>query len=394
MKNTAIVNEALDFIREHFVQNLSASFVFHNYEYIEEVVSVARKISIESDLEQEDFEKLLLAAAFQHVGYVAYPDDVPASSARIAAEFLRTKSYDEATISDIQDLITADISSDSPYYNLKKILHDSSYSYLGRKRFFKRAKLLRIEREYIENRQISTDEWDKYLLDLLVEVKFYTPYGQREFITSKLENISLQRQILAEDSVKETRKKTGKDLGRGVDTLFRITLRNHNNLSSIADGKANMIISINTLVLSIFISVGTAIVTMRERGSDLDIDAKYLIPVIALMISSLTAIIFAVLSAIPSVKGNDFTEEEVSSHKVSLLFFGNFLKIGKQRFVDYLGELKRNQDALYETLSKDLYNLGFVLRRKYRLLTIAYRVFVGGLILSVVLFLIVSLVLK
>ena len=391
MKNTKILNKAKDYVRAFLNEKLDSAFVFHNYEYVEEVTSVTRKILQEAELHEEQAEQVMLAAIFQHTGYSVSPENNPAHSAGIARNFLTAENYPDAAIEQVLELIRADTARDTPKTTLESILHDANYSYLGRKRCFKRAKLLRIEREYIEKRKISTAEWNQYFLDMLVQAKYHTPYGQREFAGSKLDNITLQRQILADDTVKETRKKTGKDLGRGVDTLFRITLRNHNNLSSIADGKANMIISINTLVLSIFISVGTAIFTLQERGSDVSVEFKFLIPVILLMISSLLAIIFAVLSAIPTVKGSDFTDEQVAQFKVSLLFFGNFLKIGKPRFVNYLTELKGNQDALYETLAKDLYNLGFVLRKKYRLLTIAYRVFVGGLILSVLVFLIVSL---
>ena len=54
-----------------------------------------------------------------------------------------------------------------------------------------------------------------------------------------------------------------------------------------------------------------------------------------------------------------------------------------------MSNLKIDQEELYNDLSRDLYNLGLVLRKKYRLLTISYNVFVGGLVLSVLVFLII-----
>jgi hypothetical protein len=163
------------------------------------------------------------------------------------------------------------------------------------------------------------------------------------------------------------------------------------NLSSIADGKANMIISINTLVLSILITAASAGFSMTDIGQSGNL--KFAIPIIVLMVTSLTAIIFGVLSAMPKVSGQEFSLEDVREHKVSILYFGNFLKIGKGEFVDYLRELKEDQEILYDDLSRDLYNLGAVLRKKYRLLSIAYRVFVGGLALSVLTFLVTFFVL-
>jgi len=170
-----------------------------------------------------------------------------------------------------------------------------------------------------------------------------------------------------------------------VDTIYRVTLRNHINLSSIADGKANMIISINTLVLSILITAGSAGFSLSKTS--IQENLAYIIPVLILMLTSLLAITFAVFSAIPKVSGQDFTEEDVKQHKVSLLYFGNFLKLEKSEFVSYLRDLKEDQEVLYDDLSRDLYNLGLVLRKKYRLLTYAYRTFVGGLVLSFLVFL-------
>jgi hypothetical protein len=202
----------------------------------------------------------------------------------------------------------------------------------------------------------------------------------------KNKNIASQRESLIDARKIATRKKTGKDFGRGVDTIYRVTLRNHINLSSIADGKANMIISINTLVLSILITATSAGFGFSE---DYFIqNRRFIFPVLLLMLTSLLAITFAVFSAIPKVSGQEFTEEDVKSHKVSLLYFGNFLKIPKEEFVGYLRDLKHDQEVLYDDLSRDLYNLGAVLSKKYRLLTIYYRLFVGGLGLSFLVFII------
>ena len=92
-------------------------------------------------------------------------------------------------------------------------------------------------------------------------------------------------------------------------------------------------------------------------------------------------------SALPKVAGEEFTKEDVKQHKVSLLFFGNFLRISKPKFVSHLRDLKKDQELLYDDLSRDLYNLGGVLQKKYRLLNISYRIFIGGLVASFIAFL-------
>ena len=42
---------------------------------------------------------------------------------------------------------------------------------------------------------------------------------------------------------------------RGIETMFRTTSKNHMELSAIADNKANIMISINSIILSVLVSV-------------------------------------------------------------------------------------------------------------------------------------------
>jgi hypothetical protein len=144
-------------------------------------------------------------------------------------------------------------------------------------------------------------------------------------------------------------------------------------------------------VLSILITAGTAGLSIESLSLANNLDL--VIPIFLLMLSSLTAIVFAVLSAIPKVSGAplEFESGGVDPRKVNLLFFGNFLRLDKEDYVAHLRELKKDQELLYDDLARDLYNLGVVLQKKYRLLTVAYRVFIGGLVVSVMAFLIMTI---
>jgi len=64
-----------------------------------------------------------------------------------------------------------------------------------------------------------------------------------------------------------TQKAAKKGPGRGVETMYRSAYRNHINLSSIADNKANMMISINTIIMSLIIAVIGSVFTFT--GSEL-----------------------------------------------------------------------------------------------------------------------------
>jgi HD superfamily phosphodiesterase len=385
-EETQLLEKVQDHVQQLLVEELPAAYVYHNYDHAVEVVEVCEELADAAGLKAEEKEVLLLAAWFHDTGFIKDPENHEAISQEYASEFLRKEEVDKEVIAKVTDLIESTKDTHEPETLLEKILHDANYSFLGRKRFERRGRLLRLEKEHIEEKKYDLYEWSQHLLNLQLKTKYYTSWAVEAYSKRKNKNIASQRESLIDARKIATRKKTGKDFGRGVDTIYRVTLRNHINLSSIADGKANMIISINTLVLSILITATSAGFGFSE---DYFIqNRRFIFPVLLLMLTSLLAITFAVFSAIPKVSGQEFTEEDVKSHKVSLLYFGNFLKIPKEEFVGYLRDLKHDQEVLYDDLSRDLYNLGAVLSKKYRLLTISYRLFVGGLGLSFLVFII------
>ncbi len=83
-----------------------------------------------------------------------------------------------------------------------------------------------------------------------------------------------------------------------------------------------------------------------------------------------------------------FTEEDIVSKKTNLLFFGNFHKMKREQYEWGMKEMMKDADYLYTSLIRDIYFLGVVLGKKYRMLRIAYTIFMFGLIISVIAFLI------
>ena len=387
MSNLPLVESSSNFTRKYLLSHLDSSFLYHNYDHSTEVAEVCELLANDADLPLKEREVLLLAAWFQDTGYAKDHKNLPESSIEIATDFLQRQNQPNEKIDAVAQLISSAFSEESdPNDHLAKILRDANYSYLGRKRFQRRSRLLLMERELVNKTSLTEHERSELLLNTLLDHKFSTEWGYNRYNEQKKTNILAQTEEVKKAEKITTQVQTGKNFGRGVDTLYRTTLRNHISLSRIADGKANMIISINTLVLSILITAGVAGFTSSTTMSSINI--WELSPIIILMITSLTTIVLAVLSAIPKVSGISFTMEDVKDHRVSLLFFGNFLKIDKDQFVGHLRDLKWDQEVLYDDLSRDLYNLGAILRKKYLLLNIAYRIFIWGLILSFLAFVI------
>lgn len=384
MPETSLLAAAETAVYQYLAEHLPPRYVFHDFNHAKATAAIAAELTAEAGLPEAARNALIIAAWFHDVGYTEGEEGHEQRSAEQAKQFLEP--FPETVIDHAlaEQLILSTMPAQKPGTKLEQWLHDAHYSFLGRKRFERRGQLLRLEEEAISGKNYTTHEWERRLLELQLDTKFLTPEAHEEFASRKNKNIAEQRDKIRKARKTTVRKKTGKDFGRGVDTVYRVTLRNHINLSSIADGKANMIISINTLVLSILITAGSAGFSISPANFEENLE--YILPVLLLMVTSLMAITFAVFSAIPKVSGQDFTDEDVKKHNVSLLYFGNFLSLPKEQFVGYLRDLKEDQEVLYDDLSRDLYNLGLVLKKKYRLLTYAYRTFVGGLVLSFLVF--------
>ena len=174
-----------------------------------------------------------------------------------------------------------------------------------------------------------------------------------------------------------------KNSKRGRETLFRATYQNQCNLIQMADNKANIIISINTMIISSIIAI-TSYGAVAGKIDSYGIDA--IVPIVMIVLSCLVSVIFAIQAARPKLIKPKVVGG--SMQRSSLLFFGVIAGYSQQAYMAEMERLLNSGNELYEHMTIDLYNQGLVLKRKYNLLVYAYQVFMFGFILSVLIFLI------
>ena len=168
---------------------------------------------------------------------------------------------------------------------------------------------------------------------------------------------------------------------KGIDTLFRITSTNHIMLGDIADKKANTILSVNAIIVSIALSV---LFPKLDNPSN-----YYLIyPTIILLIAAVLAIILSIAVTRPRISAGKFSKEDVEHREVNIVFFGNFHKMQLQEFEWAMKEVINDREYIYGILTKDLYFLGKVLATKYAILRYTYIIFLIGIICSILAFVI------
>ncbi len=198
--------------------------------------------------------------------------------------------------------------------------------------------------------------------------------------TAASDNADATREDAEVDSKKKKKKDSGLGSSRGIETMFRTSYRVHQDLVSLADTKANIMISVNGLIISIIL----AAVSPRIGGLPL-----LVLPTSILLIGCVTALVYAVLAARPRVSNTPLTLEDIARNDANILFFGNFVNLSEAEFVEGMRDLMLTQDHLYVNMVRDLYGLGQVLKTKFQLLRVSYTVFMFALVLGVGLFVVV-----
>jgi len=172
-------------------------------------------------------------------------------------------------------------------------------------------------------------------------------------------------------------KKKKKGSARSVETFYRNAYRTQLDLTGLADMKANIMISINGLII-------TAIIATEGLLAQNDAYLK-LLPVLLLSVSILS-MTFAMLAAKPRVSNLHVSESDLLNGKANLLYFNNFIQLTEDQYADAMYRTIEDTEAIYRMMSKHIYNLGMVLARKYFLLRISYAIFLGGMVLTGLLF--------
>jgi Family of unknown function (DUF5706) len=187
------------------------------------------------------------------------------------------------------------------------------------------------------------------------------------------------------DTIKHHKEKRG---GRGKETLFRVTFNNQINHIKIADNKAHIIITINTLVITIIVGLSG----FRFINNVNIISSPYmLVPDILFILTCLLSVVYAIQAARPMIIKPKKEEILDSYLNKNLLFFGTIEDKTLKNYIAEMDELIESKQAIYHTMEVEIYNQGKVISRKYKLLNIAYRIFMYGFVLSVFSFLVVFL---
>ena len=380
-----IIEKTKKFATDLLTNSLDPKHLYHNLRHTERVVKSTKELLEVHTLSEEDKEVLLLTAWLHDTGYTKGTANHEESSCIIGSEFLKGQGYHDEKIQKVTDCIKATKRNHEPKNLQEKIIRDADCSHFGQKSYLETSEYLKEELSLLGIADYSAKEWRKANIKMFKkEQHFYTDYAIENWSKGKAKNLKkllkagkTEREIIKKEAIKAKYKSDSPD--RGIQTLFRVTLKNHLTLSDIADTKANILLSVNAIIISVALS---NLIPKLDNPSN-----EYLIyPTVVFIIFSVVSVIMAVVATRPNITSGQFTKDDVKNKNVNLLFFGNFHKMSLAEYEWAIGELVKDKEYIYSSLTKDLYFLGLVLNRKYKILRWTYTVFMIGIILSVIAF--------
>jgi hypothetical protein len=391
MSNSHILDSVKAFVLATYNKPGAASLLYHNYRHAQEMAQLVADIAPVAGLPvtEDEREVAELAAWLYNVGYVL-DGTRPAEGSRAAAlDVLGAYPHKEAVISCLSVLF----GQEPPISTSHFLVMDAKNAYEATTEFAFLNPLEKLETEIFQKGQLPPLVWEQHQLKHLLARKFYTPYAKLQFEGLLARNITQQSQHLADLLARERKGKKmpgtpparfagierGKMPSRGVQTFFRTTFRTHISLSAIADNKANMMIGINAILLSVVISI-------LSYGNILNDKPMVLLPTLIFLVTGLTSMTYSILAARPNVTAINHGQTPSESLSRNVAFFGNFAHLDLEAYERALDEALRNGDLLYGNLARDLYHLGRVLDRKYRLLSLSYSIFLWGFMATVLTF--------
>jgi predicted metal-dependent HD superfamily phosphohydrolase len=390
---TMLVSKSKEFA-EHLLSKLPKEYAYHNLGHTKDVVKAAEEIGRNSNLSSDEMETLLVAAWLHDTGYKNCCIGHEKFSAEEAVKQLKTWGAPDQKIDSVKRAIEATRMPQNPKTILEEVLCDADLYHLSEEHLVEDSEKLRHEWQVTLNKDFTDSEWVANNLEFLKSHQYFTPYAKSILEERKKRNIKKLKKLLNGSDVgqmnytdKEEKKKKKKDKhgkpDRGIETMFRIASENNMQLSGMADTKANIMISVNSIILSLVVTV---LFRKLEEYPNL------LIPTLMLVTVSLFTIIFAIKATRPNVTSGKFTKDDIRDKKTNLLFFGNFHRMELNQYDWGMREMMKDGDYLYGSLIKDIYFSGKVLARKYRALRISYSIFLYGFATSIVAFIIALLV--
>ena len=266
---------------ERYIQDkVAPEFVYHNFQHTCAVVDAARELADYYDVSKPEKLAIILAAWFHDTGYADGWQGHEERGVENATTWLHGQGVDDPElIKMVAGAIRATKMPQEPKNFVEQIVADADLSHLGELSYWDRCGRVRQEFSLTRDLLMSDQEWIDFELGFMLNHEYHTEAARQLFGERKSKHVAQlykRKKALYPDptpsnleeleaakgkkkklkKLKKAKAEKGTEFkpGRGVETMYRATYRTHVNLSSIADNKANIMLSVNAIVLSVVVA--------------------------------------------------------------------------------------------------------------------------------------------
>jgi HD superfamily phosphodiesterase len=371
-----LVKNAETYVVGLLKSGLTTDHGYHDLKHTLSVRDATQELGSRYRLSDEEMELLELAGLFHDTGftktYVGHED----VSKEIATDFLQNTNFPKDKIATVKRLIEVTKVGVEPELLLEKIIKDADFNTNGTT-YEEKSAALRKEWEVFNHQQMSDEEWAVNGLEFWESHRFYTGEAQALYGESKRKTLKNLKKIVEKFRPKIEDLDFAISKSKSAQMMFKTTLRNQIDLTNIADNKANIMLSINSLLITIGIPM---------LGSNLKEHPNLVYPAVVLLLTCILSIVFATLATRP-VKMHGLTDlNAIDKGNTNLFFFGNFFKMSREDYMKGLMRVMQTEENIDMSIVNDLYFLGRTLGNKYHRLRITYQIFMFGMVATVATF--------
>jgi hypothetical protein len=383
--------QADKFLRTYFEDNAGSS-IYYSYRFISQLTKEAKKIAKANSLSGMDYQGVIVASWFRYAGVTNIALGRTDEMIQILIRFFIESDYPVEERIRVEKAINVVISGIEAESIFEQVISDAIYSQLASNDILENILLLKQETNRLNGNSKDELDFDNYFVNIYIKTRYYTEYARNTYSAQKQKNFQLLEKRIDKLNENEKRKikegyKTDGTLvlnNRETEDFFKLAFRNYNHLISVADSKASLLINVNSIIISIML----AFVLSRVEKS-----IFLLWPAIMLLSVCLATILLSILASRPQ-KASFTDDRQFTSYQK--FFFGSFDLIDhrfkRANWEEYLNQLNdlfsQPRENVYLEVYKESYNVRKVLFRKFNYLSIAYWVFLTGLTLSIVAFVI------
>ncbi|HEX6915257.1 MAG TPA: HD domain-containing protein, partial [Chitinophagaceae bacterium] len=235
---------------------------YHNLEHTQQVVARTKEIAAHYNVSEKEMLILYAAAWFHDTGYLfGESSQHEEKSAAIMRSYLSDLVKDQEIVDEAEKCIMATKPPQAPKNLLQEIICDADTYHLGTKNFKASNKLIRKERLVLRDMPYTKKEWLLATIGFMESHRFHTSYCRDLLEKRKRENIAkLKERLEAVEANGDVTEIYGPEIKpknalmtKGIQTMLRLTSDNHLELSGMADGKANILISVNAIIISVIL---------------------------------------------------------------------------------------------------------------------------------------------